>query len=209
VYSSNADLWWIAADGSGRPDSLLIAAGSRFAGSVTPDGRTVVFQDAGGASNGIRAMTFDSAPAARTIIPGDFDESAPALSPDGHWLAYQSDQTGQMEVYVQSFPVPGARTPVSLQGGSEPVWAHNGRELFYRVRDSLMVASVTRSPDFAVTGRRFLFTGSFKSGGGYREYDVAPDDQHFVMVSGEAGQATLIGVQNVFQRLLYDRRMQR
>jgi serine/threonine-protein kinase len=209
VYSSNADLWWIAADGSGRPDSLLIAAGSRFAGSVTPDGRTVVFQEAGGASNGIRAMTFDSAPAARTIIPGDFDESAPALSPDGHWLAYQSDQTGQMEVYVQSFPVPGARTPVSLQGGSEPGLAHNGRELFYRVRDSLMVASVTRSPDFAVTGRRFLFTGSFKSGGGYREYDVAPDDQHFVMVSGEAGQATLIGVQNVFQRLLYDRRMQR
>ena len=209
VYSSNADLWWIAADGSGRPDSLLIAAGSRFAGSVTPDGRTVVFQEAGGASNGIRALAFDSAPAARTIISAAFDESAPTLSPDGHWLAYQSDQTGQMEVYVQSFPVPGARIPVSLQGGSEPVWAHNGQELFYRVRDSLMVASVTRSPDFAVTGRRFLFTGSFKSGGGYREYDVAPDDQRFVMISGEAGQATLIGVQNVFERLQYERRMQR
>ena len=84
-----------------------------------------------------------------------------ALSPDGHWLAYQSDQTGQMEVYVQSYPVPGARVPVSLQGGSEPAWAHNGRELFYRSGDSLMVASVTQSPTFAVAGRRRLFTGSF------------------------------------------------
>jgi Tol biopolymer transport system component len=208
VYSSNDDLWWMAADGSSPPDSLLIAAGNRSAGSVTPDGRTVVFQETSGASNGIRELAFDSAPTARTIIPAAFDESAPALSPDGRWLAYQSDQTGQMEVYVQSFPVPGARIAVSLQGGSEPVWAHNGRELFYRSGDSVMVASVTLTPGFAVTGRRRLFSGSFKNGGAFREYDVAPDDQHFVMLSGEAGQATLIGVQNVFQRMLYDRRTQ-
>jgi serine/threonine-protein kinase len=209
VYSSNDDLWWIAADGSGRPDSLLVTAGSRFASSVTPDGRSVVFQETGGAANGIRALAFDSAPAARTIIPAAFGESAPALSPDGHWLAYQSDQTGQVEVYVQSYPVPGARVPVSLQGGSEPVWAHNGRELFYRSGDSLMVASVTLSPAFAVAGRRRLFAGPFLSGGGFRAYDVAPDDQHFVMISGGAAQFTLIGVQNVFQRLEYERRTQR
>ena len=116
VYSSNDDLWWIAADGSGRPDSLLVSAGSHFAGSVTPDGRTVVFQETGSVTNGIRTLAFDSAPAARTIIPAAFGESAPALSPDGHWLAYQSDQTGQMEVYVLSYPEPGARVPVSLAG---------------------------------------------------------------------------------------------
>jgi tRNA A-37 threonylcarbamoyl transferase component Bud32 len=209
VYSSNDDLWWIAADGSGRPESLLVSAGSHFAGSVTPDGRTVVFQETGGISNGIRTLTFDSAPAARTVIPAAFDESAPALSADGHWLAYQSDQTGQMEVYVRSYPEPGARVPVSLQGGTEPVWAHNGRELFYRSGDSLMVASVTLSPALAIAGRRLLFTSSFLSGGQFREYDVAPDDQHFVMISGGAAQSTLFGVQNVFQRLLYERRTQR
>jgi serine/threonine-protein kinase len=209
VYSSNDDLWWIAADGSGRPESLLVSAGSHFAGSVTPDGRAVVFQETGSASSGIRALSFDSAPAARTIIPAAFLESDPALSPDGHWLAYQSDQTGQMEVYVRSYPEPGARVPVSLQGGSEPVWAHNGRELFYRSGDSVMVASVTLSPAFTVTGRRRLFTGSFLSGGAFREYDVAPDDEHFVMTSGGAAQSTLIGVQNVFQRLSYERRIRR
>jgi serine/threonine-protein kinase len=209
VYSSNEDLWWIAADGSGRPESLLVSAGSHFAGSVTPDGRRVVFQETGSVSNGIRTLTFDSAPTARTVIPAAFDESAPALSPDGHWLAYQSDQTGQMEVYVRSYPEPGARVPVSLQGGTEPVWAHNGRELFYRAGDSLMVASATLSPALAIAGRRLLFTSSFLSGGQFREYDVAPDDQHFIMVSGGAAQSTLFGVQNVFQRLLYERGIRR
>jgi tRNA A-37 threonylcarbamoyl transferase component Bud32 len=209
VYSSNDDLWRIAADGSGRPDSLLVTAGSRWPWSVTPDGRTVVFQETGGAADGIRALDFDSAPAARTIIPAAFGESVPAVSPDGHWLAYQSDQTGQMEVYVQSYPVPGARVPVSLQGGSEPVWAHNGRELFYRSGDSLMAAAVTLSPALAVAGRRRLFSGSFVRGGVFREYDVAPDDQHFVMITGGAAQSTLIGVENLFRRLEYERRTQR
>jgi serine/threonine-protein kinase len=209
VYSSNDDLWTVAADGSARPESLLVSVGSHFAGSVTPDGRTVVFQESGSFTSGIRTITFDSAPASRTIMPAAFNESAPALSPDGHWLAYQSDQTGRMEVYVQSFPVPGARVPVSLQGGTEPVWAHSGRELFYRAGDSLMVASVTVAPTFVVTGRRALFGGTFLGGGSFREYDVAPDDQHFVMITGGAAQSTLFGVQNVFARLRYDRTPQR
>ena len=89
------------------------------------------------------------------------------------------------------------------------MWAHNGRELFYRSGDSLMVASVTLSPTFAVAGRRRLFTGSFLSGGTFREYDVAPDDQHFVMITGGAAESILYGVQNVFQRLVWERGQQR
>jgi serine/threonine-protein kinase len=205
VYSSNDDLWWIAADGSARAESLLVSAGSHFAGSVTPDGRDLVYHETGSLINGIRVLALDSARAVRTLIPAAFNESAPALSPDGRWLAYQSDQTGRMEVYVQSYPVLGARIPVSLQGGTEPVWAHNGRELFYRAGDSLMVASVTTAGSFAVSGRRFLFTGSFLDGGSFRDYDVAPDDQHFVMISGGASQSTLFGVENLFRRLAYDR----
>jgi serine/threonine-protein kinase len=201
VYSSNDDLWWIAADGSGRPESLLVANGNRFAGSVTPDGRAVVFQESGSDQNGIRSMVFDSAPASRRLIQGAFGESAPALSPDGKWLAYQSDETGQMEVYVRPYPGPGARVSVSLRGGSEPVWAHSGRELFFRTGDSLMAAAVATGSGFAVTGRRLLFTGSFVSGDDYREYDVAPDDRHFIMLSGGSARSTLIGLQNAFDHL--------
>jgi hypothetical protein len=90
---------------------------------------------------------------------------------------------------------------VSLRGGTEPVWAHSGRELFFRAGDSLMAAAVTLSPAFGVTGRRLLFTGSFVSGDSYREYDVAPDDKHFLMLSGGAGRSTLIGIQHAFDRL--------
>jgi hypothetical protein len=64
-----------------------------------------------------------------------------------------------------------------------------------------MAAAVAPGPTFAVTGRRLLFTGSFVSGDAYREYDVAPDDQHFVMLSGGAGRSTLIGLQHAFERL--------
>jgi hypothetical protein len=110
-----------------------------------------------------------------------------------------------MEMYVQSYPALGARVPVSLQGGTEPVWAHNGRELFYRAGDSLMVASVTTPGSYAASGRKLLFTGSFLGGGSFRAYDVQPDDQHFVMISGGASQSTLFGVENLFRRLAYDR----
>jgi eukaryotic-like serine/threonine-protein kinase len=201
VYSSNDDLWWIVADGSGRPESLLVANGNRFAGTVTPDGRAVVFQESASDRSGIRSMIFDSAPASRLVTPGTFGESAPALSPDGKWLAYQSDETGRMEVYVRPYPATGARVPISLHGGTEPVWAHSGRELFFRSGDSLMTAAVALSPAFVVTGRRLLFAGAFVSGDAYREYDVAPDDQHFVMLSGGAGRSTLVGLQHAFDRL--------
>ncbi|MBA3258268.1 MAG: PD40 domain-containing protein [Gemmatimonadales bacterium] len=178
-----------------------MANGNRFAGTVTPDGRSVVFQESSSDRHGIRSMAFDSAPASRLLIPGTFGESAPALSPDGKWLAYQSDETGQMEVYVRPYPGPGARVSVSLHGGTEPLWAHSGRELFFRSGDSLMAATVVLSPSFAVTVRRRLLTGSYLSGGTFREYDVAPDDRRFVMISGSAGQSTVIGLQHVFERL--------
>ena len=72
-----------------------------------------------------------------------------------------------------------------------------------------MVASVTLSPSFAVAARHRLFTGSFLSGGTFREYDVAPDDQHFVMITGGISESVLFGVQNVFERLVWERSHQR
>ncbi len=209
VYASNDDLWRIVSDGSGRPESLLVAVGTRWPASVTPDGRAVVFQESGSSEAGIRSLDFDSAPAARMIMKGAFGESAVALSPDGHWIAYQSDEAGRTEVYVRPYPDPGARVPVSVQGGSEPAWSRDGRELFYRSGDSMMLATVSLSPTFAVSARRRLFVGSYLTGVTFRQYDVSPDGQHFVMVAGGAESSTLIAVNNFFERLGYDRRRQR
>jgi serine/threonine-protein kinase len=208
VYSSNADLWWIASDGSGTPESLLVATGSRYATSVTPEG-TVVFFETGSQNSGIRAMRLDSAPAARMIIPDAFQESAPALSPDGRWLAYQSSEPGRAEVYVRPFPGPGPRVPVSLNGGTEPCWSRDGRELFYREGDAMMAASVRTQQAFEVTERRRLFSGAFLPGGAFREYDVTPDGRRFVMVRGGANTTVLLAVQGLLERLRYDERRQR
>jgi serine/threonine-protein kinase len=209
VYASNADLWWIAADGSERPESLYVANGGRIAGSVTPDGRRVVFQEYGSGIDGLRTLTIDSAPASHMILPAAFNESEPTLSPDGRWMAYQSDEADRMEVYVRPYPGPGGRVSVSLLGGTEPAWSRDGRELYYRSGDSLMAAAVSLSPAFAVTGRRVLFTGAFLQATNSREYDPAPDGQHFVMVRGGTTQSTLIVLHNAFDRLVYDREQQR
>ncbi|MBA2626543.1 MAG: serine/threonine-protein kinase [Gemmatimonadales bacterium] len=198
IYSSNDDLWLIASDGSGKPDSLLVANGSRYGGSVTPDGRAVIFAEYASDREGIRRVAFDSAPASERLLPGSFSEAAPALSPDGNWLAYQSEETGRPEVYVRPYPGLGARISISLQGGSEPAWAPNGRELFYRAGDSLVAAAIDTHDGLAVTGRHALFAGSFMDGGHFREYDVAPDGAHFIMLSGGSGRSVLIGLQNVF-----------
>jgi serine/threonine-protein kinase len=205
VYASNSDLWWIPSDGSGRPEVLFEANGGHTPGSVTPDGRAVIFHKEGSLKAGILALAFDSAPAAHMVIPARFNETAPALSPDGRWLAYQSDEAGRNEVYVRPYPGLGAQVPVSLSGGTEPVWARSGRELFYRSGDSLMVASVTTSPSFAVTERHTLFSGTFLNSGGFPEYDVTPDGKHFVMIRGGEARSALIALNNVFDRLAYDR----
>ena len=100
----------------------------------------------------------------------------------------KSDEAGRMEVYVRPYPRSSAPAyRCRLLGGTEPAWSRDGRELFYRAGDSLMMASVALSPTFAVTGRRRLFTGSFLSSARFREYDVTPDGQHFVMIRGGSG----------------------
>ncbi len=207
VYSSNDDLWWIASDGSGTPDSILVANGSRWGGAVTPDGRELVFHERSSTREGIRRMAFDSAPASTAILTGRFGESVPVLSPDGRWLAYQSDESGRPGVYARPYPTAGARVSISLQSGAEPVWARNGRELFYRTGDSLMSATIENAGGLAVTARRLLFRGSFMTGNGFREYDVTPDGSQFVMLSGGSGRSTLIGLQHVFENLLHRRQV--
>ena len=202
VYSSNDDLWWIAADGSGRPESLLVANGNRFAGTVTPDGRGLVFQEQASDRSGIRSMTFDSAPASRLLIPGTFGESAPALSPDGQVAGVpvrRDGADGGVRPALSGARRPGAGLAAGRhRGGLGPQRAGavlpRGRQPRWWPRSPWVPPS--RSP-----GRRLLFTGAFASGDSYREYDVAPDDQHFVMLSGGAGRSVLIGLQHAFDRL--------
>src|SRR5260221_11267441 len=102
-------------------------------------------------------LSLDSARTRHVFLPTPADEFGPAGSPDGHWVAYVSDESSRAEVYVRAFPTPGGKVQVSLDGGSEARWSREGRELFYRNGDRMMVATVQTRPTFTVLKRPELF----------------------------------------------------
>jgi serine/threonine-protein kinase len=110
-----------------------------------------------------------------------FDERSPRFSPDGGWLAYVSDESGRDEVYVQPFPGPGPKWLISTDGGVDPVWSRQGRELFYRKGDDIMAVPVTTSADFSAGRPRRLFAMRFDAADNGPNYDAAPDGTWFVM----------------------------
>ena len=85
---------------------------------------------------------------AQPFLRTPFNEAAPRFSPDGRWLAYISDESGRYEIYVQPYPGPGGKWQISTEGGTEPVWNRNGRELFYRSGDKMMAVDIATQPEF-------------------------------------------------------------
>ncbi|MDX1673223.1 MAG: protein kinase [Longimicrobiales bacterium] len=130
------------------------------------------------------------------LVATDATEQAPSLSPDGRWLLYQSDRTGQHEVYVRPFPeVDTGLLQISLDGGTEPHWARSGREIFYRNDEGRMVAVQVepRDGDLRMVRHDLLFDATpFWSDPASQQYDVAPDDQRFLMLRGEGSPNRLI-----------------
>jgi serine/threonine-protein kinase len=139
-----------------------------------------------------------------------YDEKAAALSPDGRWIAYESNETGDDEIYVRPFPdADDGKWQVSAGGGLNPRWARSGREIFYVNGDGAMsVAEVSTTGGFRVGQRSSLFsldgTGLYY-GSNYAAWDVAPDGQRFLMVQfadlGESSINQLIVVENFLQDL--------
>ncbi len=134
-------------------------------------------------------------------LPGS-DEHSPALSPDGRWLAYVSDESGTTEVYVRPFPnLSSARWQISVGGGTEPLWAHSGRELFFRSDTTQMVTAIGTAPTFSAGPPRSLFSlRPYRRQTVHALYDVTPDDQRFVMIQNP-GRGGLIMVENFFEEM--------
>jgi serine/threonine-protein kinase len=137
-----------------------------------------------------------------TIQP--FSEYAPRFSPDGRWLAYQSNESGGNDVYVQPFPGPGGKWQISAGGGFEPIWSRNGRELFYRIGDKMMAVDIETTPTFRAGTPRMLFEQPGYSSSS-RQYDVAPDGQRFLMLKLQRDAANtppqIVVVKNWFEEL--------
>ena len=194
------DLYSISAGGSGELEKLLERDGMQVPMSWSPDGRVLAFLDRD-TDHDIWMLPQGGDPL--PFLNTQYNERSGAFSPNGRFLAYVSDESGRREVYVVPYPGPGNRQTISTDGGMEPVWAHSGEELFYRRGEELIAVEVGTDQGFTLGASRTLFRGAYFSGQFGAQYDVAPDDQSFVMVRRDAGSIpTRINVvTNFFEEL--------
>ena len=186
----------------GEPDSVFVGETAAVtAGAFTPDGENIVAIPLGAGGNwDLSIIPTSGAGAPEPLMATQFNDAFPSVSPDGRWLAYQSDESGQFEVYVRPFDGRGGKVLVSLRGGDEPVWSRDGRELFYRgvgtdgAGNWLIVARVRTDPTFEVVSRTPLFeVRAFEPAAPHANYDVSPDGEQFVMVhQGQLSRMILI-----------------
>jgi Tol biopolymer transport system component len=127
----------------------------------------------------------------------------PRLSPNGRWLAYESDESERPEIYVRPFLSTGARVQVSTQGGQEPIWDRSGRTLYYRVGRALSAVAVTTEPTFSLgSERRTVLVGAYLGDPTHANYDVAPDGRHLLMLKSIGPDPKLVLVANWGRELL-------
>ncbi len=210
-----------AADGTGQPQTLLTANGLVAVSSFSPDGsRALVTLTSGKTGTDIMIATMGSSPDVRPLIATPYDESYGTVSPDGRWLAYQSNESGRLEIYVRPFPdVEKGRWQVSTDGAVEPRWSSNGRELFFFNG----ISAGGSRPLGALTSTTALMSVAIQAGSGFvagapktvvkwpsaagSAYDVAPDGRFLVNVPAlsatteSTGRPQMVIVQHWFDEL--------
>jgi Tol biopolymer transport system component len=198
------DLYEVPADGNAPARLLLHHTFGVWEGEFSGDGRWLVMRsDEAGNVGHIygRRLVGDS-----TLVPLVVDTTISlqiALSPDGRWIAYSGYATGQIEVYVAPFPGMRPTRLVSHAGGSEPRWAHSGRELFYREGARFMVVPLSTQPTLTLGIPRVLFSAAaYRSARNRPQYAVAPDDRHFLMIRDLESSTAVMYVENWFPELL-------
>ena len=184
-----------AVDRSAVPQGIPAEGVAQSPESWSPDGRELVYtaQDPGGAPPHIMFTALEGG-ATQPLESNQFPEGSPKFSPDGHWLAYCSAESGKAQVYVQAYPGPGVKIQISSDGGTDPVWKRNGTELFYRNGDSMMAVAVSPGPRLKAGRPQELWKGHYSHGmsnscgppgATSANYDVTADGQRFLMIKDD------------------------
>jgi dipeptidyl aminopeptidase/acylaminoacyl peptidase len=199
------NLFWQSADGSGIAERLTTSQFVNTPHSWAPDGQTIAFiENTFETGTDIWTLGLNDRKV-RPFLKTPSNESAPRFSPDGHWIAYVSDESGRIEVYVQPYPGPGGKWQVSIEGGTEPVWNPTGRELFYRSGNRMMAVPVTLQPEFSAGKPVTVFEGPWSpSLSTIANYDVSRDGQRFLMLKAadeDQGARQIVVVQNWLEEL--------
>jgi serine/threonine-protein kinase len=205
AFSSDGDggttIFMKRSDGSGEAEIMPGATTLEtpcFPLDWSPDGTTILAQS--GAAGDLWLVTVDGSKEPEPFQVTGFGEWNGKFSPDGRWIAYESNESGRTEVYVQAFPAGGGKWQISDGGGGQPRWSGDGRELFFRNDDGIMVATVVGAQgSFRAEKARLLFEGIFLGGTdglslpgvSFHDYDVTADGSRFVMFPGELRGAGL------------------
>lgn len=153
-FSSENEVYQRRADGSGDREPVLVRPDSQFPDAWTPDGTTLIYNEGAGVRD-LWSVRIGAEPV-RLVPASPFTERAGSVSPDGKWLVFTSDESGRDEIYVQAFPGPGPKVAISSDGGIQPAWSRDGRELFYRHDDVMLVVPVAGDPRKAGTPQRLF-----------------------------------------------------
>jgi serine/threonine-protein kinase len=185
------NLYWRSTDGTGEEERLTTSDNVQTPTSASPDGKWVAYTDISPTTaTDIWVVSLDGEHKAQPFLRTPGNDANPAFSPDGHWLAYESDESGRSEVYVMPFPGPGRKTQISADSGALPLWSRNGKELFYVNRNKIMAVDILTQAEFTAGTPHLLFEGHFESSGtGRPPFDVTTDGRFLMMQSTATEQA--------------------
>jgi serine/threonine-protein kinase len=208
------NLFWQMADGSGGIERLNTSEYPQVPMSWSPDGQVLAFTEINPTTGydiwvlrmGDPSQGSGQVRKAQPFLRTPFNEAAPRFSPDGRWLVYASDESGRFEIYVQPYPGPGGKWQISTDGGTEPMWNPNGRELFYRTGDKMVAVDIATESSFSAGKPRMLFELQYvPTPATLPNYDVSPDGQRFLMLKpveqAQAAPTQINVVLNWFEEL--------
>ena len=214
---SRGNVFWQAADGTGAAELLAKDERDMFPTSVSSDASQILINVATGGATGtqgenddIAAVSSKAEGRATSLLATMFGERNGEVSPNGRWLAYESDESGRDEIYVRPFPnVQGGRWQVSNGGGTRPLWARSGGELFYLVPPGrVMSVPIKSGASFSAGNPEVVVDGPYVAPNSARTYDVSPNGERFLMIKDAANSdktsappPSIIVVQGWFEEL--------
>jgi Tol biopolymer transport system component len=218
AFNRTGGMWWVRSDGAGKPQQLIQSMNLLIPFSFTPDGKRLAYhgqyQDT---AYDIWTVTIESDGAGlragkpEVFLQTPADERHPAFSPDGHWLAYASNESGTYQVYVRTFPDKGGKWQISNAGGVYPEWSSNSHELFFRTGDNrIMVATYAAKADSFVPDKPRVWSDKQLANFGpvgTATYDLAPDGKRIAALmpvetaEGQKAQSHVIFLENFFDEV--------
>ena len=199
---AGSGIFWMPADGSGEAEQLTESQTLQIPNSWSPDD-VLAYSEGLPSSGDLWVLPLEEERKPQEFLVTEFNERHPMFSPNGRWIAFTSNRSGQDEIYVKPYPTQGGLVQISPDGGREPVWARDGIELFYRNGNQMMGVSVQTESSFTAERPRLVFEGSYipSQFDWASNYDISPDGKQFLMIKQAEVQTQINVVLNWFEEL--------